>query len=167
MVSVWNACHDRRPVKQKLNNNNNYLTNIHFMHIKQLKMWLLYCVVIAFNALTLLVVCQEVHPACKNWVMRCWCGCLSGARCRLFAYGPADATASPRPHLSSSLVLPFWYWLTQVVLEKRPLNGCSSSNILCCILLATRYCYAFVDIWYLPVRLMNVVCWLKYLYSLW
>jgi len=27
----------------------------------------------------------------------------------------------------SRLVLPFWYWLTQVVLEKRPLNGCSSS----------------------------------------
>jgi len=26
------------------------------------------------------------------------------------------------------LVLPFWYWLTQVVLEKRPLNGCSSST---------------------------------------
>ena len=23
----------------------------------------------------------------------CWCGCLSGARCRL-AYGPADATAT-------------------------------------------------------------------------
>ena len=25
--------------------------------------------------------------------MGCWCGCLSGARCRL-AYGPADATAT-------------------------------------------------------------------------
>jgi len=29
----------------------------------------------------------------------------------------------------SRLVLPFWYRLTQVVLEKRPLNGCSGSNI--------------------------------------
>ena len=28
----------------------------------------------------------------------------------------------------SRLVLPFWYQLTQVVLEKRPLNGCSSSG---------------------------------------
>ena len=27
----------------------------------------------------------------------------------------------------SRLVLPFWYRLTQVVLEKRPLNGCSST----------------------------------------
>ena len=32
--------------------------------------------------------------------MRCWCGYLSGARCRLFAYGPADATASQNPIIS-------------------------------------------------------------------
>jgi len=29
----------------------------------------------------------------KNWVVGCWHGYLSGARCR-FAYGPADATAT-------------------------------------------------------------------------
>ena len=29
----------------------------------------------------------------KNRVVGCWCGCLSGARCRL-AYGPADATVT-------------------------------------------------------------------------
>jgi len=28
----------------------------------------------------------------------------------------------------SRLVLPFWYQLTQVVLEKRPLNWCNSSS---------------------------------------
>ena len=27
-----------------------------------------------------------------------WCGYLPGARCRLFAYGPADATAILKPH---------------------------------------------------------------------
>jgi len=48
-------------------------------------------------ASTLLVGRQVEHPAYKNWVMRCWCGCLSGARCRLFAYDPADATSSPNP----------------------------------------------------------------------
>ena len=48
---------------------------------------------IASSALTLLVRCQEGHPACKNWVLGCWCGYLSGTRCRL-AYGPADATAT-------------------------------------------------------------------------
>jgi len=32
--------------------------------------------------------------------------------------------APVKPRLAS----PFWYWLTQVVLEKRPLNGCSISK---------------------------------------
>jgi len=50
----------------------------------------------ALNALTLLVGRQEEHPAYKK-LMRRWCGYLSGARCRLFAYGPADATAIPKP----------------------------------------------------------------------
>ena len=50
-------------------------------------------VVTAFSALTLLVGRQEGHPACKNRVVGCWHGYLSGARCRL-AYGPADATAT-------------------------------------------------------------------------
>ena len=52
------------------------------------------CLKLAFSALTLLIGWQEGHPACKNWVVRYWHGCLSGARCRWFAYGPADATAT-------------------------------------------------------------------------
>ena len=47
----------------------------------------------AFSALTLLVGRQEGHPARKKRVVGCWCGCLSGARCRL-AYSPADAIAT-------------------------------------------------------------------------
>ena len=35
---------------------------------------------------------KGIRPV-KNWVLRCWRGYLSGARCRL-AYGPADATAT-------------------------------------------------------------------------
>ena len=31
----------------------------------------------------------------KNWVMKCLHGYLSGARCKRFAYGPADATVTP------------------------------------------------------------------------
>jgi len=34
---------------------------------------------------------KGIHPV-NNWVVGCWHGCLSGARCRL-AYGPAEATA--------------------------------------------------------------------------
>ena len=61
---------------------------------------------------------------CKNWVVGCWRGYLSGARCGL-AYGPADATATHYLFASvkSRLVLPFWYRLTRVVPDKGPLNG--------------------------------------------
>jgi len=46
----------------------------------------------------------------------------------LKAYGLADATGTP---IISCFIeiqngLPFWCWLTQVVLEKRLLNGCST-----------------------------------------
>ena len=50
---------------------------------------------ITFSALTLLVWQQERHLTCKNWVLRYWCGCLSGARCKWCAYSPADVTATP------------------------------------------------------------------------
>ena len=40
---------------------------------------------------------------------------------------PLPSRSSPAS-FKSRLVLPFWCWLTQVVLEKRPLNGCSSSS---------------------------------------
>jgi len=74
---------------------------------------------IAFSALTLLVGRQEGHPACKNWVMGCWRGYLSWARCRL-AYGPADATATHHLLLqyNPEFVLPFWYRLTRVVPDR-------------------------------------------------
>jgi len=52
----------------------------------------------AFTVLTLFFGARKsIRPACKKSAMRCWCGFLSGARCRLFAYGPADATAIPKP----------------------------------------------------------------------
>jgi len=66
-------------------------------------------------------------------VVRCWHGYLSEARCR-FAYGPADATATHYLLLQqfqigfTRMVLLFWCRLTQVVLEKWPLNECSSSS---------------------------------------
>ena len=43
--------------------------------------------------------------------MRGWCGCLSGARCRL-AYGPADATAS---HCLLLQLNPDWFYLSGTV----------------------------------------------------
>jgi len=40
-------------------------------------------------------------------------------------------TPSSLASFKSRLVLPFWYRLTQVVLEKRPLDGCCSSSNSC------------------------------------
>ena len=66
----------------------------------------------AFSALTLPVGRQEEHPTCKSWVMRCWCGYLSGARCRLFVYGPANTIVIPKPlHLLRHLN-PDWFYLS-------------------------------------------------------
>jgi len=39
-------------------------------------------------------------------------------------------TPSSLASFKSRLALPFWRWHTQVVLEKRPINGCSSSSSL-------------------------------------
>jgi len=53
-----------------------------------------YCISFAFSVLMLLGGRQEGHPACKTWVVKIWRGYLSGARCKWFAYGPADATVT-------------------------------------------------------------------------
>ena len=85
----------------------------------------------AFNALTLFVGHHEEHPACKTWVMRCWCGYLSGARCRLLAWSSWCQCIPKSDYLWWPHLTPDWlylYWLTQVVLEKRPLNGSSSTQ---------------------------------------
>jgi len=66
---------------------------------------------------------KGIRPV-KKWAVGCWCGYLSGARCRL-AYGPADASATHcLAAVKSRLVLPFWYRLTRIVPEKGPLNAC-------------------------------------------
>ena len=47
---------------------------------------------------------------------------------------PLLKTLSSFASFKSRLVLSFWYQLMQVVLEKRPLNGCSSSSSSCIVL---------------------------------
>ena len=46
--------------------------------------------------------------------------CIWSSWCRCHPKTPSSLTS-----LKSRLVLHFWYWLTQVILEKRLLNGCS------------------------------------------
>ena len=79
----------------------------------------------AFSALTLLVGRQEGHPACKKTE---WWGagvviCLERrADLHMAQLMPLPLTALAS--VKSTLVLPFWYWLTWVILDKGPLNGC-------------------------------------------
>ena len=79
----------------------------------------------AFSALTLLVGRQEGHPACKklSGEVLAWLSVWSEVQTCIWPSWCHCQSLSLAP-VKSRLVLPFWYWLTQVVLEKRPLNGC-------------------------------------------
>ena len=85
----------------------------------------IWCYWAAFSALMLLVGWQEGHPACKKqsggvlmW-LSVWSKvqtCIWPSWCQWHSLSLAS--------VKSRLVLPFWYRLTQVVLDKGPLNGC-------------------------------------------
>jgi len=86
-----------------------------------------YVFLVAFNALTLLVGRQE---KLSDWVLVWLCVwievhivCIWFSWCHCHPKTPSSLAT-----FKSRLVLPFWYRLTQVVLEKRPLKGCSSSS---------------------------------------
>jgi len=65
---------------------------------------------------------------------------------------------SSRASFKSRLVLPFWYQLTQVVLEKRQLNGCSSS--FCSLLLfCLKACYFLLILLFYFSALTLLVGW--------
>jgi len=96
-------------------------------HWRQLNVQLIYDSVVycAFSALTLLVGRHEGHPACKK---------LSGGVLAWLSVW-SEAQTCIRPSwchchslslalVKSRLVLPFWYRLTRVFLDKGPLNGC-------------------------------------------
>ena len=85
----------------------------------------------AFSALTLLAACQEEHLGNKDksdevlvW-FPVWSEvqivCIWSSWCHSHPKTPRFLAS-----FKSRLVLPFWYQLTQIVLKKRPLNGCFS-----------------------------------------
>ena len=59
----------------------------------------------------------------KDWVVRCWHGYLSGARC-IWSSG-CHCHSLSLASVKSWLVLPFWYRPTRVVPDKGPLNACA------------------------------------------
>ena len=87
----------------------------------------------AFSALTPLVGRQEEHPACKKLrdTVLVWLSCLQRLADCLHMVQLTPLLPKTPPCLASfksRLVLTFWYRLTNVVVEKRPLNGRSSSS---------------------------------------
>ena len=92
--------------------------------------WFFFCLQLwtcAFSALTLLVGRQEGHPACKKlsgWVLA-WLSVWSEVQTRIWpswCHCHSLSLASVKSRLV--LPLPFWYWLTQIVLDTGPSNGC-------------------------------------------
>ena len=75
-----------------------------------------------------------------NWVMRCWHSYRSAARCKWFAYDPADVTATPSSLASrkSRFVQPFCCHLTQAVLEKETVNQASVCHYQLYLVLASE-----------------------------
>ena len=73
----------------------------------------------------LLVGWQEGHPACKKQSggVLAWLSVWSEVQTCIWSSWCHCHSLSLAP-VKSRFVLPFWYRLTQVVLEKRPLNGC-------------------------------------------
>jgi len=68
----------------------------------------------SFSALTLLDGCQKEHPAYDNWVMRCWCGYLSGAKVEMICIWSSWCHCHPiiSCFIKIANALPFWCWLT-------------------------------------------------------
>ena len=93
----------------------------------------------AFSALTLLVGQPEGHPACKKLKsggVLAWLSvssemqtCMWPSWCRCHSLSLAS--------VKSTLVLPFWNWLTWVVPEKWPLNGGGCVCVRACVRVCT------------------------------
>jgi len=71
-----------------------------------------------FSALMLLVGRQEGHQACKKLSGGCWHGYLFGRGADLLVTQQMLLPLIISCSSKSRLVLPFWYWLTQVVPDK-------------------------------------------------
>ena len=94
-----------------------------------------------------LSVCSEVQTCI--WPSWCHCHSLSLAS------------------VKSRLVLPFWYWLTRVVLDKGPLNGCGVYVCVCvCVcVLPWMITYSHMSLvhleWFISSELIVLIISLK------
>ena len=96
-----------------------------------------HCAVSTFSALTLLVGRQEGHPVCKKLSggVLAWLSVWSEVQTCIWPSGFHCHSLS-LASVKSRLVLPFWYQLTRVILDKGPLNGC----VCVCVCAITHDC---------------------------
>ena len=87
-------------------------------------------VFVSMYALTLLVGQQEGHPACKKLIGEVLVWLSISSEVQMICIWSSWCHCHPIISCSNTIQngLPVWYRLTQVVLEKRLLNGCSSSS---------------------------------------
>jgi len=73
---------------------------------------------------------KGIRPV-KNWVVGCWHGCyLSGSEVQTCTWPSwCHCHSLSLASVKSRLVLPFWYRLTQVALDKGPLNVSSQPTM--------------------------------------
>jgi len=106
----------------------------------------------------LLVGWQEGHMACQNWVVRYWRDYLSRARCKWFAYGPADATATPLSLAPVKSRVVYFLMVNKSLLPIKVLplliiqsGHWSHSNL-------TQSCIAAADGWFSRIRHVEQMC---------
>ena len=100
---------------------------------------------IVFTVYSFILICY--FPACKNLKMRCWHGYLSTERCKWFAYGPGDATATTLSVASLKSIC-----LTFLVPAYPGYPGKEAVSQFCVLHLSFLWlpCIADVDIIFLP-----------------
>jgi len=109
----------------------------------------------AFSASTLFGIRKSIRPVKIEWWGVGVVICLErGAAClhMVLLMPQHPKIPSSLASFKSRLVLPFWYRITQVVPENRPLNGCSSSSSNVCI----SFCRWIICHW---TRMLVVTGW--------
>ena len=94
----------------------------------------------------------------KNRVVRYWLGCLSGAWCKWFAYGPADATSTPS-YLAPITSIMFTFLVPAypgIKAVKRICSSSSSSSYWCLTIRVVRIVSPTVS-WRGPFQLVHTI----------
>ena len=104
----------------------------------------------AFSALTLLVGRKEGHPACKKLSGEVLAWLSVWSKVQMICIRSSWCHYHPIISCSGKIQngLAFWCRLTQVVLDKRPLNGCGSSVVSASLVINTAHPLIICLLWW-------------------